>query len=46
LATLVTSLPFYRVHEIIEFFTKNVEAIKPERTMVLSTTFITRSRKN
>jgi hypothetical protein len=33
LVTLVTSLPFYRVHEIIEFFTKNIEVIKPERTI-------------
>jgi len=34
LVTLVTYLPFYRVHEVTEFFVKNIEAIKPERTVI------------
>jgi hypothetical protein len=31
---LVTYLPFYRVHEVIEYFDKNVREIKPEEAIV------------
>jgi hypothetical protein len=34
LVILVTYLPFYRIHEIAEFFVKNIEAIKPERALI------------
>jgi hypothetical protein len=29
----VTYLPFHRLHEIIEFFAKNVEVIRPEKAV-------------
>ncbi|MDG6928410.1 MAG: hypothetical protein JRN01_08110 [Nitrososphaerota archaeon] len=31
---LVTYLPFYRVHEVIEYFDKNVQTVKPSKAMV------------
>jgi hypothetical protein len=31
---LVTYLPFYRLHEVVEFFVKNVEIIKPSKAVV------------
>ena len=31
---LVTYLPFYRIHEVKEFFVKNVEIIKPKEALV------------
>jgi len=31
---LVTYIPFYRVHEVIEYFDRNVREIKPEEAMV------------
>ncbi len=29
MVTLVTYLPFYRIHEINEYFMRNVEILKP-----------------
>jgi len=34
LVTLVTYLPFYRLHEIAEFFVKNVEVVEPDKAIV------------
>ncbi|WP_188595628.1 hypothetical protein [Thermocladium modestius] len=31
---LVTYMPFYRIHEVLEYFQKNVEAIKPSSAIV------------
>ncbi len=34
MVTLVTYLPFYRMHEVIEYFIKNVELMKPRNAIV------------
>jgi len=31
---LATYMPFYRIHEVLEYFTRNVELIKPGRAIV------------
>ncbi len=31
---LVTYLPFYRIHEVMEYFDRNVELLRPERSLV------------
>jgi hypothetical protein len=33
MVVLVTYLPFYRLHEVVEFFAKNVEIVKPSKAI-------------
>jgi hypothetical protein len=31
---LVTYLPFYRLHEVLQYFVKNIEILQPKRSIV------------
>lgn len=34
MVVLATYLPFYRIHEIAEYFVKNVEVVRPKTAVV------------